>query len=149
MFEPKPLQKPYPPLWIGGESKGAINRAITLGTTWYPGNNSQTMPLDTPARLASGFAEVKRRAAAAKRDPATLGLALLVQDVFEWTELKIHDGSARRMFNGTSAQMREDADALSAVGVRHVALRLGGQTLPDTLERIARFGAEVIAKQVA
>lgn len=149
VFEPKPLQKPFPPLWIGGESKGAIRRAITVGTAWYPGNNSQTMPLDTAMRLGAGFAEVKRRAEAAKRDPATLGLALLVQDVFEWTELKIHDGSARRMFNGTSAQMREDADALSAVGVRHVALRLGGQTLPDTLERIARFGAEVIAKQVA
>ncbi len=147
VFEPKPLQKPYPPLWIGGESKGAINRAITVGTTWYPGNNSQTMPLDTSARLAAGFAEVKRRAVAAKRDPATLGLTLLVQDVFEWKELKIHDGSARRMFNGTSAQMREDADALTNVGVSHAALRLGGATIAETVERIERFGAEVIAKR--
>ena len=149
VFEPKPLQKPYPPLWIGGESKGAINRAITLGTAWYPGNNSQTMPLDTPARLASGFAEVKRRAAAAKRDPATLGLALLVQDVFEWQDLKIHDGSARRLFNGTSGEMREDADALAKVGVGHVALRLGGATITETVELIERFGAEVIAKRAA
>ena len=104
------------------------------------------MPLDTPARLGAAFAEVKRRAAAAKRDPATLGLALLVQDVFEWKDLKIHDGSARRMFNGTSQQMREDAAALAAVGVGHVALRLGGSTIADTIERIERFGAEVIGK---
>ncbi len=149
VFEPKPLQKPYPPLWIGGESKGAIRRAITVGTAWYPGNNSQTMPLDTPARLAAGYAEVKRRAEMAKRDPATLDLALLVQDVFEWRDLKIHDGSARRMFNGTSAQMQDDADALAAVGVGHVALRLGGATLPDCLDRIERFGAQVIGKRAA
>ena len=104
------------------------------------------MPLDTPARLAAGFTEVKRRAAAAKRDPASLGLALLVQDVFEWKDLEIHDGSARRMFNGTSEQMREDAAALSAVGVGHVALRLGGQTVQESVERIERFGKEVIGR---
>ena len=45
--------------------------------------------------------------------------------------------------------MREDAGALSAIGVGHVALRLGGQTLAETLARIERFGAEVIGKQAA
>lgn len=149
VFEPKPIQKPYPPLWIGGESKGAIRRAIEVGTAWYPGNNSQTMPLDTAQRLGAAYQDVRRRAESMKRDPSTLKLALLVQDVFEWQELKINDGSARRMFTGTSAQMAEDAGALSAVGVGHVALRLGGQTVQESVDRITRFGAEVIAKAKA
>ena len=146
VFEPKPVQKPHPPLWVGGESKGAIRRAITLGTTWYPGNNSQTMPLDTTARLGAGIGMVRERCAAAGRDPATLGLALLVQDVFDWGGHRIADGSARRMFTGSSEAMAEDAAALSDIGIGHVALRLGGASVEDCVGRIERFGAEVIRK---
>jgi hypothetical protein len=50
------------------------------------------------------------------------------------------------MFTGTSADMAADAAALSALGVGHVALRLGGETAADCVARIERFGAEVIAK---
>lgn len=146
VFEPKPIQKPHPPLWIGGESKGAIRRAIEFGTSWYPGNNSQTMPLDTVARLREAYADVRRRAEAMQRDPSTLGLALLVQDFFEWGQYKINDGSARRMFTGTSAEMTQDAAALSVAGVGHVALRLGGNSVKESVDRIERFGAEVIAR---
>lgn len=146
VFEPKPLQKPYPPMWIGGESKGAIRRTIEVGTAWYPGNNSQTLPLDTPARLGAAYRQVLQRAEGMKRDPQSLKLALLVQDFFEWKEHKINDGSARRLFTGTSADMAEDAAALEAVGVGHVALRLGGSTVQEAVDRIERFGAEVIGR---
>lgn len=35
-FEPKPVQQPYPPLWIGGISKRAIRRAVEFGDGWQP-----------------------------------------------------------------------------------------------------------------
>jgi probable F420-dependent oxidoreductase len=146
LFYPKPLQKPHPPIWVGGESAGALRRAIRLGDVWYPGNNSQTKALDTPARLGAGVAEAKRMAQAAGRDPATLGFALLVQDVFEWGPHKTNDGSARRMFTGNSADMAADAADLEALGVSHVALRLGGASAEECVERIDRFGREVIGK---
>jgi probable F420-dependent oxidoreductase len=146
LFYPKPIQKPYPPIWIGGESPAALRRAIRFADSWYPANNSQTKPLDTPLRLAAGIDELKRACEAAGRDPATLAVALLVQDYFEWGAYKIRDGSARRLFTGTSADMAADAEALSAIGIGHVALRLGGDTIDAALERIERFGAEVIAK---
>jgi probable F420-dependent oxidoreductase len=146
LFYPKPLQKPHPPFWIGGESPGALSRVIKFGDAWYPGNNSQTKPLDTPKRLAAGIADMKRMCEVAGRDPATLGLALLVQDVFDWGQHKTQDGSARRMFTGTSADMAADAAAIATLGVGHVALRLGGETAADCVARIERFGAEVIAK---
>src|SRR4029077_7534050 len=146
LFYPKPLQKPHPPIWIGGESPAALRRAIKLGDAWYPGNNNQQRPLDTPPRLAVAIAAARAQCERSGRDPARLGISLLVQNSFEWRAHKTQDGSARRLFTGASAEMAEDAHRLSAIGVDHVAVRLGGQSIEDAVARIERFGAEVIAK---
>ena len=73
LFYPKPVQKPHPPLWIGGESAPALRRTIKFADVWYPGSNSQTKPLDTPERLAAGIADLKRTCAAAGRAPPAWG----------------------------------------------------------------------------
>jgi hypothetical protein len=36
LFEPKPVQKPHPPVWVGGESGPALRRAAKIGDGWYP-----------------------------------------------------------------------------------------------------------------
>ncbi len=36
LFEPKPVQKPHPPIWIGGETGPALRRTAKLGDGWYP-----------------------------------------------------------------------------------------------------------------
>jgi alkanesulfonate monooxygenase SsuD/methylene tetrahydromethanopterin reductase-like flavin-dependent oxidoreductase (luciferase family) len=36
LFAPKPVQKPCPALWVGGESGPAMRRAARLGDGWYP-----------------------------------------------------------------------------------------------------------------
>ena len=36
IFDPKPVQKPHPPLWIGGESGPAMRRVAAVGDVWYP-----------------------------------------------------------------------------------------------------------------
>jgi probable F420-dependent oxidoreductase len=34
-FNPKPIQKPHPPIFFGGESDAALNRVATQGDGWY------------------------------------------------------------------------------------------------------------------
>jgi len=34
-FNPKPVQKPHPPILVGGESDAALRRVATLGDGWY------------------------------------------------------------------------------------------------------------------
>jgi probable F420-dependent oxidoreductase len=149
IFAPKPLQKPHPPIWIGGESPAALRRAVRLGDGWYPGNNNQRKPLDTPERLAAGIAELHRAAATVSRDPASIEVALIAQAPFSWQAERIQDGSARRMFTGSSNEMAADVAALGRVGVSSVALRIGGATPAEAVERIERFGSEVIAQVAA
>src|SRR4029453_5804443 len=34
-FAPRPVQKPHPPVWIGGASQAAFRRVVTLGDGWH------------------------------------------------------------------------------------------------------------------
>ena len=34
LFEPKPIQKPWPPILVGGESPAALRRAAAIGDGW-------------------------------------------------------------------------------------------------------------------
>src|SRR6188474_3452866 len=38
VFEPKPTQKPHPPIWVGGHSKAALRRTAEFGAAWHPIN---------------------------------------------------------------------------------------------------------------
>ena len=50
-FEPKPVQKPHPPIWVGGESPPALRRAARIGQGWYPVSYRRSHPLDTLGAL--------------------------------------------------------------------------------------------------
>ena len=45
---PKPVQRPHPPLWFGGESRAALTRVARFGHGWY---GVKLLPEDVPAHL--------------------------------------------------------------------------------------------------
>ncbi|MBV8462955.1 MAG: TIGR03619 family F420-dependent LLM class oxidoreductase, partial [Acidimicrobiales bacterium] len=52
-FEPKPVQRPWPPLHIGGDGAAALRRAATVGDGWIPMNHHvEQIPADA-ARIAA------------------------------------------------------------------------------------------------
>jgi probable F420-dependent oxidoreductase len=42
-MEPKPFQKPHPPLWFGGSGRTAVRRAIRLGNGFFGAGSSPTV----------------------------------------------------------------------------------------------------------
>ena len=58
---PRPVQQPYPPIWVAGRSEAAMRRAAVLGDGWYP-------YLFTVRRLRSSNETVRNYAAEAGRD---------------------------------------------------------------------------------
>jgi probable F420-dependent oxidoreductase len=143
MFTPKPVRKPHPPIWIGGESEVALNRAVRAGDGWYPASNNPRQRLDTPARLAAAIAQLHRVADAAGRDPHSIDIGYLLLWPVDWTA-QTGPHSGRRMLTGDSATMARDIGALKAAGARHVALTFQTASLPETLERMQRFAEEVM-----
>jgi probable F420-dependent oxidoreductase len=143
MFAPKPVQKPHPPLWIGGESPAAMRRAVRVGNGWYPASNNPQNRLDTTVRLGAAVQQLRQIAEGAGRDPATLDVAYIVLTPVDWTAQKTDDGE-RRIFTGDSAAMAADAAALQQAGVRHVCLVFQTGDLAATLDRMQRFAEQVM-----
>jgi probable F420-dependent oxidoreductase len=59
-FEPKPAQRPHPPILVGGESGAALKRAAELGDGWYGVGH-------TPETAAGQVARLREHLAAAGR----------------------------------------------------------------------------------
>jgi probable F420-dependent oxidoreductase len=68
-FAPKPVQKPHPPIWVGGNSAAALRRVVALGDGWHA--TSQT-----PAELRDSLTRLRAAADAARRPFETIELSL-------------------------------------------------------------------------
>ena len=121
IFAPKPVTKPHPPIWIGGESPQALKRTVRVGDGWYPASNNPQHRLDTAERLGKGVGELRRIAEAAGRDPATIDVGYLVLWPVDWTAQKTADGGTPPVYGplrghggGRRPRSRRRARATSA-----------------------------------
>jgi probable F420-dependent oxidoreductase len=69
MFEPKPVQAPWPPVHVGGDGPAALRRAATVGDGWIPMNHE---PGAIPA-AARRIAELRAAAGRPGTTEITLG----------------------------------------------------------------------------
>jgi probable F420-dependent oxidoreductase len=142
-FEPKPMQKPRPPIWIGGESMVALKRAAVVGDGWYPASNNPQRRLDTPERLRSDIQNLHRLCEEGRRDPSTMNVGLLILWPVSW-KVETGDDGGRKLLTGTSSQMADDLRALRAAGVNHLSLLFQTADATQTRERMQRFSEEVL-----
>jgi len=147
VFAPKPVQKPHPPIWTGGESSAALRRTGRLADGWYPFTLNVHVPLGTPEQFAESAARVKRHAQEAGRDPASIDLAYRA-DWYNDQEAERLPNGARRPLTGTPTQIADDIKRYEEVGVRHMmlgmAVRRPGVTVQQSLERMERFATKVM-----
>jgi alkanesulfonate monooxygenase SsuD/methylene tetrahydromethanopterin reductase-like flavin-dependent oxidoreductase (luciferase family) len=113
MFEPKPVQKPWPPLLIGGESKAALRRAARHCDGWI-GMNSDF------ERGAMLIGQLRQHLAEEGRDDTGFQFCLggrvgSRDDVKRWEEI----GVTRMVF----APWKRSRDALD--GMRRFADEIG------------------------
>jgi probable F420-dependent oxidoreductase len=96
-LQPRPVQRPRPPLWIGGRRKASMRRAGRFGDGWLP-------YLVTPEQVASGLATAQAAAAECGRSPGEVRAG-----VYCWSAVSDDGNWARRTAVDTvSAMYQQD-----------------------------------------
>ncbi len=138
-FLPKPVQKPYPPIWIGGGSRPAIRRAAQIGDCWHPVGAIPAAPLE-PEELAEHLVVLRSDAEKVGRDPSTIQVSVKAP-LYDAND---HSGPRRR-FTGTSDEVRQDVQTYADVGVTHLIFDFRAGSASQTEDRMAQFAEEVMA----
>lgn len=137
-MRPLPVQRPHPPLWMGGNSRPAIRRAVDQCSGWLPFPNTQAMArfTRTPAlesdedllagiRYATSYAEEVGR-----QSPLRIGYSL----------------ESMAGASGSNAERLERSMILAGHGVDWLAMGFPEDTRSGYIAAIRKFGTDVIQK---
>ena len=113
-FLPKPVQKPHPPIWVGGESRPALRRTAELADGWYPLGSNPTFPMGTPEQLKAGLERLAGYARRFGRDPSTIET---IYRTHQFELLKQAAGPDRLPFVGYADQIAGDIRQYQDMGV--------------------------------
>jgi probable F420-dependent oxidoreductase len=143
IFLPKPVQKPHPPLWIGGESPAALRRVVAHGDAWYPIGSNPQFPLNTVQRYSEAVGRLREEAGRAQRDASSIELNYWASWYKEGQRLTVEDGE-RMAFTGSDADVAQDIVAFRSLGVRHLLFNFARPTLKESIAAMERFSANVL-----
>jgi alkanesulfonate monooxygenase SsuD/methylene tetrahydromethanopterin reductase-like flavin-dependent oxidoreductase (luciferase family) len=127
---PKPVQKPHPPIWLGGGHPDALRRTATIADGWM-GSGGSSM-----AHFSQSVPTVRAALEKAGRDPATFPISkrvfMSVHERPEVARAELHrwfsvvyrnpDGTDASGIHGTPEQVRERLEALVEMGANHLLL---------------------------
>lgn len=137
---PRPVQRPGPPVWVGGNSRRAIRRAVELGDGWMP----MPSPAGSERRLKTPAIETRADLAGrieyAREHARAIGRTEPLDIVFMPGGLD--------MFSNAGVDAAQVVDAigeLADVGVSGVTVTLPGETRDEFREQVLAFGRDVLA----
>lgn len=134
--EPRPVQQPHPPIWVGGHSPAALRRAVRFGAAWHPINRP-------PDELRAGRAELRRLSGEHGRGtpPAiTLRNDVRVLGPGEPAPASAHAG---RVVAGEPAALAEQIVELADCGVEHLVLEFPAADAADLDRQLTLFAERV------
>ncbi|MHA6620267.1 LLM class flavin-dependent oxidoreductase [Pseudonocardia sp. DLS-67] len=148
-MQPKPFQKPHPPIWMGGSAEAALRRTVRLGTGFFGAGSSPTV------RFADQVRTIRCLLAEQDRDVAAFPIAkriyILVDDDADRARRHMNDALAS-IYGGRIEAIESAAVAGTPAdcvrGVQEV-LDAGAElvlftSVGDPAEQMERLAAEVI-----
>jgi probable F420-dependent oxidoreductase len=133
-FLPKPVQRPHPPLWIGGRSAAAVRRAAREGDAWHPSHL-------TVDELRRQIPELHAECERAGRSPEDVTVATRRKLV---RAPSLPEGDAERVLQGDAGAIAATVAGLEEVGVEHLVVELPGSSEGELLEHLDWFGREAL-----
>lgn len=146
IFEPKCVQQPHVPIWIGGSGRRAIDRLLEVGAGWMPMGDESTDDL----RIAVG--KIKDQAAARGRDPESLEFRYTLAIGEAESALRsishsinVDEPAVVAMRNPESAdEVAGVIDQFREAGFTELCISFAWQSPTEYLDRIEWFATRVI-----
>jgi len=130
---PRPVQRPRPPIWVGGSTRPALRRAARLGDGWLPQTIKRTELREQIDQLLDMRAELRGA------EPIAIGALTGIFHVGEPTwELP------RAAIAGGPDRLAENLAELTAMGVSHLQMRFCSRGVAELCDQMAAF-SELVA----
>jgi probable F420-dependent oxidoreductase len=140
IVQPAPTQRPHPPIWVGGNSMKAIERAVRFANGWapMPSPKSSAKFLGTPGMesvddLRTRIERLHELLAAAGRDISSFDIAMLPAQ-------QTHFGDQ----NASPQAVIDEAHQLAEAGVTVLVVNVAGEHPVEFAENVAKWGAEIL-----
>lgn len=147
VFEPKPVQRPHPPLWFGGRALVSLRRAARVGDGWAPSGGflGKGPWFEEPEELPELLAEVHESRAAAGNDrPFDISLPVVRPGIGPG-----HTHSPPKFVPESAEQLVDEIGRLGELGVTWTNAARPNATddsLDEYLDNVHWVAEEVIAK---
>jgi probable F420-dependent oxidoreductase len=143
--EPRPVPTPPPPLWIGGGSDRALERAARFGDAW------------TPFLASPTISEVNRKAAVHSLDDLSEKIQRLHElretlDKSGHFDIALDLGGQHHPMDRTSSEVARFAELvgqLASMGVTWMFIKPAAKDLGSYVEAVQWYGEEVIPQAKA
>ena len=127
-FYPKPVQKPYLPIWVGGSSKAALSRAVKYGSGWHAVGSTPAEIMERSEELNSLFSELNK----SKND-----FVVSVRESLQITSRKIDD--ERELLRGTVEKINDGIVAYENADVSYIVLQVLSTKFDGVIKTMMEF----------
>ena len=113
---PKPVQKPHPPILLGGFSPKSFSRVVNHANGWLP--IAGFAPLEQLEQAINGLREAARKA---NKNPSDIRVVVLsYPNVLDSSSESSSSNQQRSPMSGTIDQIGSDIDRIKAMGAEHI-----------------------------
>ena len=137
-FWQKPVQRPHPPIWIGGRSLPALRCAALPGDGWMP-IGLRPLSLLGPADMANKIAHLRAHLRKANLAEDAVRISFTAPVVITGTP-----ASPRPLLQGRPEEIATDLGQYQALGVCNFNINLPGFEIDEQVAAMERFATDVI-----
>jgi alkanesulfonate monooxygenase SsuD/methylene tetrahydromethanopterin reductase-like flavin-dependent oxidoreductase (luciferase family) len=151
-IQPKPVQRPHPPIWFGGQARKALARAVRHGDAFLGAGSSST------AKFVEVAETVRHELAEQGKDPAKFSIGKRVYLMIDDDPAKARERALEGLHriygampgietvpvSGTSDDVAAGLREVIEAGAEMILLNPVGRDLGEDREQMERLAAEVI-----
>ena len=137
-FEPKPVQQPGIPIWVGGHSQAALRRTAKYGSCWHTTRQ-------TPDFVAENLPYLRERIEKEGRQQSEVTISL--KRSLHFTDMGLDEGGHVRSGGSlvaTTQEVIDDLHVCQEIGINQLTYDFRVQSLPDCIRVMEHLAGQVL-----